>query len=141
MKSVPTMTYVQAGFGKNFREQFALLEKRFPGEIELHLEWIAGNSKMRDDNSLTPAGENISVGGIPLVHFKSEARLQELLEYCAEIGVFIANPHTYFLEEGGRHPNIAEKRDLKTDLDPHALLNPGKMKSYPKNPFATPTAV
>jgi FAD/FMN-containing dehydrogenase len=141
MKSVPTMTYVQAGFGKNFREQFALLEKRFPGEIELHLEWIAGNSKMRDDNSLTPAGENISVGGIPLVHFKSEARLQELLDYCAEIGVFIANPHTYFLEEGGRHPNIAEKRDLKTDLDPHALLNPGKMKSYPKNPFATPAAV
>jgi FAD/FMN-containing dehydrogenase len=137
MKSEPTLTYVQAGFGKNFREQFALLEKKFPGEVLLHLEWIAGNPKMTREDIGTQAGENVGMGGIPLVYFKSEARLQELIAYCAEIGVFIANPHTYFLEEGGRHPNIADKRALKAELDPYALLNPGKMKSYPKNPFAS----
>ena len=37
------------------------------------------------------------VGGIPLIRFKSEERLQEILDYCAEIGVFIANPPTYYL--------------------------------------------
>ncbi len=40
------------------------------------------------------------------------------------------------LEEGGRHPNIADKRALKAEVDPCALLNPGKMKTYPVNPFA-----
>jgi FAD/FMN-containing dehydrogenase len=137
MKTDPTITYVQAGFGPNFREQFAELERRFPGEILLHLEWVAGNSKM---SRTTPEGADIPpsgiiVGGIPLVYFKSEERLNEILRACAEIGVGIANPHTYRLEEGGRHPNIADKRAFKSVVDPQGLLNPGKMKSYPHNPF------
>ena len=140
MKSDPTITYLQSGFGENFREQFALLKKRFPGEILLHLEWVAGNSKMMRDQPDRPAGESVTLGGIPLVYFKSEARLKELLDYCAEIGVFIANPHTFHLEEGGRHPNIADKRAFKTEVDPRGLLNPGKMKTYANNPFA-PAAV
>jgi FAD/FMN-containing dehydrogenase len=137
MKSDPSITYLQAGFGPNFREQFALIEQKFPGEMLLHLEWMAGNPKMTRTDTGAHASENVGLGGIPLVYFKSEERLQELIAYCAEIGVFVANPHTFYLEEGGRHPNIAEKRELKADLDPHALLNPGKMKTYPKNPFAT----
>jgi hypothetical protein len=43
------------------------------------------------------------------------------------------------LKEGGRHPNIADKRAFKAEVDPHALLNPGKMKTYPHNPFAGET--
>lgn len=137
MKSDPAFTYLQAGFGANFREQFAELERRFPGEILLHLEWVAGNAKMMRSSSATgglpPSG--IVVGGIPLLYYKSEARLNEILAACAEIGVGIANPHTFRLEEGGRHPNIADKRAFKAEVDPRGLLNPGKMKSYPHNPF------
>ena len=135
MKSELTMTYLQAGFGPNYKEQFALLRSRFPGEILFHLEWMAGNSKMGSERT-GAIGENVRLGGIPLVFFKSEPRLQELIDYCAEIDVFVANPHTFYLEEGGRHPNIAEKRALKTELDPYGLLNPGKMKTAPLNPFA-----
>jgi FAD/FMN-containing dehydrogenase len=141
MKSDPAITYLQAGFGPNFREQFAELERRFPGEILLHLEWVAGNSKMARTatSDELPAG-NIVVGGIPLVRFKSEARLNEIIAACLELGVGIANPHTFYLEEGGRHPNIADKRAFKAETDPAGLLNPGKMKSYPHNPFAAPVA-
>lgn len=136
IRSEPAMTYLQAGFGVNFREQFAALHRRFPGEVLLHLEWVAGNSKMmRGDSSAPPPGE-VVVGGIPLVKFRTEERLREIIAYCGELGVFIANPHTYLLEEGGRHPNIADKRAFKAEVDPHALLNPGKMKTYPINPFA-----
>jgi FAD/FMN-containing dehydrogenase len=70
-----------------------------------------------------------------LVFFRSEERLQEIIRVCGEIGVGIANPHTYRLEEGSRHPNIADKRALKAEVDPAGLLNPGKMKSYPHNRF------
>lgn len=137
MKSDPSITYLQAGFAANFREQFAELHRRFPGEILLHLEWVAGNPKMMrasaGEAGATPSG--IVIGSIPLVFFKSEERLNEIIRVCGEIGVGIANPHTFRLEEGGRHPNIADKRALKQTVDPRGLLNPGKMKSYPHNPF------
>ena len=110
IKADPAITYVQSGFGPNFREQFAELRRRFPGEILLHLEWTAGNSKMMRGNAVAKNPDAIVAGGIPLVFFESEERLDEILRCCDEIGVFIANPHTYYLEEGGRHPNIADKR-------------------------------
>jgi FAD/FMN-containing dehydrogenase len=141
IKADPTITYVQSGFGTNFREQFAELRRRFPGEILFHLEWTAGNSKMMRGNAVANNPDAIVAGGIPLIFFKSEERLNEILKCCDEIGVFIANPHTYKLEEGGRHPNIADKRAFKAEVDPSALLNPGKMKTYPINPFATGGAV
>jgi FAD/FMN-containing dehydrogenase len=136
IKADPTITYLQSGFGRNFREQFAELRRRFPGEILFHLEWTAGNAKMMRGNAVANNPDAIVAGGIPLVFFKSEERLNEILRCCEEIGVFIANPHTVYLEEGGRHPNIADKRAFKAEVDPSALLNPGKMRSYPVNPFA-----
>jgi FAD/FMN-containing dehydrogenase len=136
IKADPSITYLQSGFGSNFREQFAELRRRFPGEILLHLEWTAGNAKMMRGNAVEKNADLIVAGGIPLVFFKSEERLGEILRCCEEIGVFIANPHTFYLEEGGRHPNIADKRAFKSVVDPAALLNPGKMKTYPVNPFA-----
>jgi FAD/FMN-containing dehydrogenase len=136
IKADPSITYLQAGFGPNFREQFAELRRRFPGEILFHLEWTAGNAKMMRGNAVANNPEAIVAGGIPLVFFRSEERLNEILRCCDENGVFIANPHTYVLEEGGRHPNIADKRTFKAEVDPQALLNPGKMKTYPTNPFA-----
>ena len=136
MKTDPSITYLQCGFGKNFREQFAAIRRRFPGEVLFHLEWTAGNAKMMKGNAVAKNPSEVVVGGIPLVFFKSEERLGELLAFCDEIEVFVANPHTFFLEEGGRHPNIADKRAFKAEVDPASLLNPGKMKTYPTNPFA-----
>jgi hypothetical protein len=97
---------------------------------------MAGNAKMGRDGPVTRDPDGVVTGSIPLIFFKSEERLDEILACCAEIGVFVANPHTYVLEEGGRHPNIADKRAFKAEVDPAALLNPGKMKTYPLNPFA-----
>ena len=136
IKSDPSITYLQAGFCSNFGEQFKELHRRFPGEILFHLEWTAGNGKMMLGNKVVNDPSAVVVGGIPLVFFKSEERLNEIIRCCEEMGIFIANPHTVHLEEGGRHPNIAEKRAFKTDVDPRSLLNPGKMVTYPVNPFA-----
>jgi FAD/FMN-containing dehydrogenase len=141
IKSDPEFTYLQSGFGRNFREQFAELRRRFPGEILFHLEWTVGNAKMMRGRAAELNPDDIVVGGIPLVRFRSEERLGEILRACEELGVFIANPHTFYLEEGGRHLNIADKRALKDAVDPHGLLNPGKMKTYPRNPFAAGAGV
>ena len=136
MKSDPVFTYIQSGFGTNFREQFEALHRRFPGEILFHIEWVSNQVSPTLGPSGTHVGETVLLGGIPLIRFVSEERLNEIIAYCAEIGVGIANPHTYTLEGGGHHPDILEKSRLKTDFDPVGLLNPGKMSTHPVNPFA-----
>src|ERR1019366_1476078 len=97
--------------------------------------------KMMRGNAVVDNPDEVVVGGIPLIFFKSEDRLGEIIRYCEEIGVYVANPHTVLLEDGGRHPNIADKRAFKAEVDPAALLNPGKMKTYPVNPFAAQAPV
>ena len=46
-------------------------------------------------------------------------------------GVFIANPHVFTLEDGSRHKRAdADQLGFKHEVDPHGLLNPGKMRSF-----------
>ncbi len=42
-------------------------------------------------------------GAIPLVYFTTEERLNDMIDFCREIGVFVANPHVNNVEGGGRY--------------------------------------
>ena len=53
----------------------------------------------------------------------------------------VANPHTCTLEDGAGHKRVGEEQPaMKAAMDPFALLNPGKMRSYQADtkPSATP---
>lgn len=75
LKSDPAWTYIQCGFGANHADKFRKLHERFPGEILFHLEFTRSNP-----TTVEPA--TASCCGIPLVHFKSEERLREIIDYC-----------------------------------------------------------
>jgi FAD/FMN-containing dehydrogenase len=119
MKADPTWTYIQAGFSPaNCMEQFRLLRERYGQEILFHIEFMKN-------------GEGVVIpGGIPLVYFTGEERLNELIAYCREIGVFIANPHVNYLEDAGRFRADNIQLKAKQKYDPRGLLNPGKMVSF-----------
>ena len=119
MKADPTWTYIQAGFSPtNCMEQFRLLRERYGHEILFHIEFMKN-------------GEGVIVpGAIPLVCFTGEERLNELIAYCREIGVFVANPHVNYLEDGGRFRADNIQLKAKQKYDPRGLLNPGKMISF-----------
>jgi FAD/FMN-containing dehydrogenase len=134
IKADPQFTYLQCGFGGDFKGNLAKLKEKYGDEFLLHIEMTRGNSKFKG------AQAEVSVGGIPLIRYTTEERLNEIIEYCESIGVGVANPHAFTLEGGGEHEDIAEKRALKDTVDPKALLNPGKMASYPVNPFAGQSA-
>jgi hypothetical protein len=53
-----------------------------------------------------------------------------MIAYCREIGVFIANPHVNYLEDGGRFRADNIQLKAKQKYDPRGLLNPGKMISF-----------
>jgi FAD/FMN-containing dehydrogenase len=119
MKVDPAWTYLQAGFSPvSCMAQFRLLRERYGKEILFHIEFMKN-------------GEGVIIpGAIPLVYFTNEERLNEMIAYCREIGVFIANPHVNYLEDGGRFRADNIQLKAKQKYDPRGLLNPGKMISF-----------
>ena len=125
MKADPEYTYLQCTFSPTeCREQFLLLRERFGYEILFHIEF------MKNGNGV------VVPGAIPVVRFVSEERLNEMIAYCRSIGVFVANPHVNYLEDGGRFRADNIQLMAKQKYDPRGLLNPGKMISFHKETAA-----
>jgi FAD/FMN-containing dehydrogenase len=121
MKADSAYTYLQCGFSPTeCREQFRLLRERYGQEILFHIEFMKNG-----EGVVTP-------GAIPVVRFTTEERLNEMISYCRSIGVFVANPHVNYLEDGGRFRADNIQLLAKQKYDPRGLLNPGKMISFQK---------
>ena len=121
MKADAAYTYLQCGFSPvDCREQFAKLRAKFGEEILFHIEFMKN-------------GEGVVIpGAIPVVRFVSEERLNEMIDTCRSIGVFVANPHVNYLEDAGRYRADNVQLRAKDKYDPMGLLNPGKMMSFRK---------
>jgi hypothetical protein len=119
MKADPEYTYLQCGFdAERSREQIALLKRKYDNDFLLHMEWMKNGAGV------------VIPGAIPIVRFATEERLNEMIDYCREIGVFVANPHVKHVEGGGRHREDNVQLQTKYRYDPKGLMNPGKMKTF-----------
>ena len=121
MKADAAYTYLQCGFSStDCREQFHKLRERYGDEILFHIEFMKNG-----DGVVIP-------GAIPVVRFTTEERLNDMIAFCRSIGVFVANPHVNYLEDGGRFRPDNLQLMAKQKYDPRGLLNPGKMISFHK---------
>ncbi len=121
MKADSSYTYLQCGFSPTeCRGQFRLLRERYGEDILFHIEFMKNG-----DGVVIP-------GAIPVVRFTTEERLNEMIAFCRSIGVFVANPHVNYLEDGGRFRTDNIQLLTKQKYDPRGLLNPGKMISFRK---------
>jgi FAD/FMN-containing dehydrogenase len=112
-------TYLQCAFDPaTVRDQISRLKERFGKEILFHMEFWKGG-----DGRIIP-------GAIPLVYYTTEQRLNDMIDYCREIGVFVANPHVNNVEGGGRYRADNAQLLAKQRYDPKGLLNPGKMTTF-----------
>jgi FAD/FMN-containing dehydrogenase len=119
IKHDPAFTYLQCGFSPTeARKQFAQLKAEFADEILFHIEFI----------KTAPA--TITPASIPLVRFTTEARLNQIIDFCRTIGVTVANPHSNHVEGGGRYRPDHIQLVAKQHNDPRGLLNPGKMITF-----------
>lgn len=115
------LTYLQCGFSPTeARLQFAQLKEKYGDEILFHIEWMKNGT-----GAIIP-------GSIPLVRFTTEARLNEMIDFCRSIGVGVANPHSNNVEGGGRYRADNIQLLAKYKYDPQGLLNPGKMATFQK---------
>jgi FAD/FMN-containing dehydrogenase len=119
MKADPAYTYLQCGFNPvTAREQIALLKKKYGSDFLLHIEWMKNGADV------------VIPGSIPVVRFTTPERLNEMIDYCREIGVFVANPHVNHVEGGGRYREDNVQLKTKYRYDPKGLMNPGKMATF-----------
>ena len=109
------LTYLQTFYFT--LERLEKLYQQGGDEIMIHLEFL------RAGNKAVPAG-------LQLIRFTSEARLNEIIQNHESQGAFIANPHVYTIEDGGDKQIDPHKVAFKQKIDPHGLLNPGKMRGY-----------
>jgi len=118
LKVDPSITYLQVGYGNE--DPMALVEQvraRFSPEVLQHLE-------------VTRMGGKVALGGLSLVKFTTEARLDEIVREHEAMGAMVFNPHRYTLEEGGRQAVDDRQLAFKREADPKGLLNPGKMIAW-----------
>jgi len=114
----PALTYLQTLFP--YDPELTLVQhmyEHFGDEVMMHLEYF------RVGGAVIPAA-------LQLVRFSTPERLQEIIRYHEEQGAFIANPHTYILEDGGRKAINQAQVAFKVQVDPYGLLNPGKMRGW-----------
>ena len=119
LKTDPGLTYLQCGFHlESARQQFHLIRARFGEDFLFHIEFVKN-----DRGRIFPAA-------LPIVRFKDEEYLNQMIDYCREIGVNVANPHVNQVEGGGRFRSDNIQLLAKYQFDPRGLLNPGKMATF-----------
>lgn len=111
-------TYLQTVFP--YDPELTLVQhmyEHFGDEVVMHLEYI------RVQGKILPAA-------LQLVRYSTADRLNDIIRYHEDQGAFIANPHTYVLEDGGRKTIDEKQLAFKEHIDPYGLLNPGKMRGW-----------
>jgi FAD/FMN-containing dehydrogenase len=119
LKSDRGVSYQQCLFPHDrLLESVAEMDALFGDEVWHHLEFIR-------------FGGRVTASALPVVRFTTRERLFEIVDIYEKHGVFVANPHVFTLEDGSRHKRAdADQLGFKAEVDPHGLLNPGKMRTY-----------
>lgn len=113
------ITYLQMAIpGPDYLARVAALERAFGDEVPMHLEFARVNG-------------DIGCFGLQLVVYSNEARLNQIIQECWDLGCVVFNPHTYMLEAGGRRIADPAQLSFKCETDPRGLLNPGKLPGWP----------
>jgi len=113
----PHWTYLQVVMPNPFEP--ALVEeqmRRFGDEVLMHHEYTREKGRCR-------------IGGLPLIRYTTERRLNEIMRSFEDDGCVLNNPHIFKLEDGGRFDPEGRKMAFRAQVDPYGLMNPGKLRS------------
>jgi FAD/FMN-containing dehydrogenase len=110
-------TYLQVVMPKPFEPALAEAQiARFGDEVLMHHEYTREFGRPR-------------IGGLPLIRYTTEQRLNEIMKSFEDDGCILNNPHIFKLEDGGRFDPEGRKMAFRESVDPHGLMNPGKLRS------------
>ncbi len=119
LRTDKSVTYLQCLFPANGAlDLVGEMRAAFGEEVMMHLEFLR-------------IGGRVTCSALPVVRYTTEARMNEIIAFFEARGVSVANPHVVTLEDGAGHKKVGDGQPaMKARLDPYALLNPGKMRTY-----------
>ncbi|HVC80290.1 MAG TPA: FAD-binding oxidoreductase [Chloroflexota bacterium] len=116
-KADDSLTYLQTGWSvERFGEQVHAIQAEYGEDFAVHCEYFRA-----DGSPFTAA--------LPIVRYRGREHLDRMVEFVESVGVGVANPHRYVLEEGSKVENVEELLRAKRENDPAGLLNPGKFQA------------
>jgi len=115
LKVDPSITYLQTQYPT--LERVTFMHKLLGDEMPMHLEMGRFDGR-------------VIFGGLPIVRYTTEARLEEIIKLHEDNGCLVFNPHRYTLEEGGMKRTDQAQLAFKREADPTGRLNPGKMIAW-----------
>ncbi|MBL8383018.1 MAG: FAD-binding oxidoreductase [Burkholderiales bacterium] len=123
------ITYLQLGYpaGRNL-ELVRRIDALFGEEVVQHVEFIRVKGA-------------VTCSGLPIVRWRGEPRLREVMRLLEAEGVYIADPHTWVVEDGGKKSINPRHVELKAAMDPAGLLNPGKLRAWQERGVAQKKSV
>jgi len=113
------VTYLQCRFPfEGTLESVEKVRAAFPDEVWMHTECVR-------------FGGRTTMTALPVIRWKDDARLAEIMAGFEAAGAGIANPHVMTIEEGSGYRRVpGDQLGFKRRVDPLGLFNPGKMKSF-----------
>jgi len=119
LKVEPAVTFLQIRLPEGGEVDLAeRIEKAFAGELLLHLEFQRRFGR-------------VFVSSLPLLRYRSRARLDEVVQAVEAMGGSVSDPHTYVLDDAGWKRTDAPQAEFKSLADPLGLMNPGKLRAWP----------
>lgn len=110
-----SLTYLVCIFPReNTVETIKRVHAKLGAELFLHLEFKRFNGYMTAE-------------GVPLFRYQGFEQMTRLYKALEAEGARIANAHTFLLQNGGMKDLDAAQIDFKRSVDPHLLMNPGKV--------------
>jgi FAD/FMN-containing dehydrogenase len=116
-KSSDYLTYLQIGFDlTRFDDQVRAIKAEYGEHFAIHGEYFR-------------VGGHPFASALPIILFSGRADLDRMVGFLESIGIGVANPHKYVLEEGSEVQNLDDLLAAKREYDPKGLLNPGKLRA------------
>jgi hypothetical protein len=94
-----------------------MLKRSWGDDLLWHLEGVRQQGVQR-------------IAALPLVRWRGEEALEQLMQQCRDLGALIFNPHVLTVEGGGLGVVDADQVATKHRYDPAGLLNPGKLGGF-----------
>lgn len=104
-----------------------VLKDRFGSDVLIEMKYI--RSRWLRSLMGYPGDGILPASVITIRHGNEPGRVSNVMDYCDEVGIRYQNPHTSVIEDSGMFPDVNAIAALKRRLDPHRLLNPGKLRA------------
>ena len=108
-----------------------LLKDRFGDELLVEMKFVRSKWMLR---ALRLSGDSLPAALCVVRNGCEHEKVEEVLSFCDDNNIKYQNSHTNVIEDNGLFSDIGPIVKMKSELDPHNLLNRGRLRSAATRP-------